>query len=93
MNRAIRIGNNVTDIMKVLTVIRCQKERTEDGYELVYYVLVPPCSLLPARKGDWLVEQGKWWVVLTDKEYKQFQKNNGHDARITATIDIQDSTK
>lgn len=77
--QAIQIGDNVTDIMKIRMVMRCQKERKDDGYELVYYVLVPSGSLLPARKGDWLVEQGKWWIVLTDKEYKQFLKNNSHE--------------
>ena len=57
--QAIQIGDNVTDIMKIRMVMRCQKERKDDGYELVYYVLVPSGSLLPAKKGDWLVEHGK----------------------------------
>lgn len=77
--QAIQIGDNVTDIMKIRMVMRCQKERKDDGYELVYYVLVPSGSLLPARKGDWLVEQGEWWLVLTDTEYRQFLKNNSHE--------------
>ena len=77
--QAIQIGDNVTDIMKIRMVMRCQKERKDDGYELVYYVLVPSGSLLPAKKGDWLVEQGKWWLVFTDEEYKRFLKNNSHE--------------
>lgn len=77
--QAIQIGDNVTDIMKIRVVMGCQKERTEDGYEIVYYVLVPSGALFPARKGDWLVEQGKWWLVFTDEEYKRFLKNNSHE--------------
>ena len=75
IKQAIQIGDNVTDIMKVSMVMRCQKEPTVDGYELVYYVLVPSGALAPARKGDWLVEQGKWWVVFKDAQYRRYLKN------------------
>lgn len=73
--RAIQIGNNVTDMMKLPCIFSCHKE--QDG-RLCYllYDWDEHGNYKEAHKGDWLCEEeGGGWSVLDDKTYKKWQQS------------------
>ena len=80
--QAIRIGNNVTNIMKLRCISYVSKNPDlMCGY---HYHLYP--GLMHdykedlshrhvAHKGDWLCEvESGWWHILSDSEYKKIEQ-------------------
>ena len=75
--QAIQIGDNVTDIMRIPAIKKCEKVDWEGRDVLVYFLQAPSGALLPAQKGWWLVEtETGHWHAFTETEYKRFLKNN-----------------
>lgn len=69
--QAIRIGDNVTDIMRLPCVYSCHKEDDETLCYLLYD-WDDAGNYIKAYKGDWLCEgyDGRWHR-LTNEEYGQ----------------------
>lgn len=71
--QAIKIGSNVTDIMRLPCVFSCHKDA--DG-GLCYLLYVWTNNRIYAIPGDWLCESHDGvWHVLSDEEYEK-QKDN-----------------
>lgn len=70
--RAIQIGDNVTDILKLPCVKGVEKCDDKAGFEWMEYILK---SGDHAEKGDWLCEDsnGKWHA-LSDEEYSEMER-------------------
>lgn len=74
--KAIQVGRNVTDILKLSCVMGCHKD---DNDELVYILFDwdESGNYKEARMGDWLCEDHKSvWRVLSNEEFVK-QKENG----------------
>lgn len=74
--KAIQVGRNATDILKLSCVMGCHKD---DNDELVYILFDwdESGNYKEARMGDWLCEDHKSvWRVLSNEEFVK-QKENG----------------
>ena len=79
--KAVQIGTNVTDIMK-LPCVRSADKRDSRETEPAYYILDPFMMKHEvwqfAHKGDWLcADAGNKWYLLTDEEYQEMLKGGG----------------
>lgn len=72
IKQSIQIGNNVTDIMNVPMIKKCEKADWGGKTVLIYYLLSPTGVLVPAQKGHWLVEdENGYWNVVSEEEYNR----------------------
>lgn len=67
--KAIQIGNNVTDIMKLPCVFSCHK-MSNGELEYLLYDWDENGQYIKAHKGDWIVEDDGKYFQLTEKEYE-----------------------
>lgn len=69
--QAIRIGDNVTDIMKLPCVFSCHK-MGDGGLEYLLYDWDENAQYVKVHKGDWLCQgyDGSWHK-LSDKEHER----------------------
>ncbi len=72
--QSIRIGDNVTDILKLTCVTGVRKCDDKQGFEWLEYDLTDGSI---AEKSDWLCEDysGHWYAFDND-EYINLTKNN-----------------
>ncbi len=73
--KAIQIGSNVTDIMKLPCVISCMKVNDRHGMEWLIYRVKIGCHVELAEETDYICkdQEGNWHVM--DKElYYQTNK-------------------
>lgn len=74
--QSIKVGKNVSDIMKLDCVRSCRKIVVSDdvlyGYRLYPLSMAHPAPYVEAVTGDWLCQQadGKW-DILSENEYKK----------------------
>ena len=72
--QSVRIGANITDIMKLDCVRQCRKVVTRSGvffsFKLFPLSMASPNPTREAMTGDWLcqLKDGKW-VIMSDYEY------------------------
>lgn len=71
--KAIQIGNNITDIMRLPCINKCVKRNDKNGFEWLEYVTTDGDIV---EGGDWLCEtkEGKW-MPISDEEYKKYIEN------------------
>ena len=71
--KAIQIGNNITDIMRLPCIKKCVKCNDKNGFEWLEYVTTDGDIV---EGGDWLCEtkEGKW-MPMSDEEYKKYIEN------------------
>lgn len=74
IKKAIQIGDNVTDVIRLPCVVACIKKDDQQGFEWLEYRV--KCGVSGraqyAEKGDWLVEDTNgYWHIMTDDEYKK----------------------
>ena len=69
--QAIRIGHNVTDIMRLPCVTACLKPNDKQGHEWLEYIINGD-EEQRANEGDWLCEDTTGhWHVLTDEDWQK----------------------
>lgn len=75
--QAIKIGSNVTDMMKLPCVTACHKLNDKCGLEWLEYEISLGDHKEHAEEGDWLCEDCEGhWTVLTDDVYNNLNQNN-----------------
>ncbi len=68
-NQKIKIGDNVTDIMKLPCVLMCIKHNDKLGHTWLVYYIYCDNQVEMAEKNDWLCKDTKGvWHVLSDCE-------------------------
>ena len=67
--QAIKIGDNVTDMMKLPCVTACHKLNDKCGLEWLEYEISLGDHKEHAEAGDWLCEDydGQWAILTDDK--------------------------
>lgn len=73
--QAIRIGSNVTDIMKLPCVVQCTKLNDKQGMEWLQYTVVDGGSEELAEEGDWLIQElDGHWMVMADEYFQKLMR-------------------
>ena len=73
--QSVKIGGNITDIMKLDCVRLCKKVVTRNGvffsFKLYPLSMANPNPVLEAMTGDWLcqLKSGKW-IIMSDYQYR-----------------------
>ena len=77
--QAIKVGDNITDIMKVSCVCSCIKYVFSDNKVKYAFTVFPLMMVLGskykiAQTGDWLCQdEDNLWHILTEEEYERNQ--------------------